>query len=52
VFNGLKDRAADTIRKYAISHGGACVRIDGPRANRRDSVTLMLEDGYLVLTYA
>jgi hypothetical protein len=45
VLHSLKDRVADTIRKDAISLGGACVRVDRPRVHRRDSIVLMLEEG-------
>ena len=44
VLHGLEDRAADPIRKYAISQGGTRIRIDHSRANRFDSVSLALED--------
>ncbi len=49
VLDRLKHRAADTVRKYAISQGGARIRIDRTRANSVDSIGLVLEDGYLVL---
>ena len=52
VLDRLKHRVADTIRKHAISQGGARIRIDRSRANRFDSVGLVLEDGYLILAYA
>ena len=52
VLHGLEDRAADPIRKYAISQRSACVRVDRARTYCRDSVVLMFEDDYLVLGYS
>jgi hypothetical protein len=52
VLDRLKHRAADTVRQYAISQGGARIRIDRPRADRFDSIGLMLEGSYLVIAYA
>jgi len=52
VLHSLKERIAKALRKYAISQGGACVRIDRARAHRRDSVALMLENGNLVLGHS
>jgi hypothetical protein len=47
--HSLAHLVADTIGKYAISQGSTRMCIDCSRANRFDSVGLVLEDGYLVL---